>query len=164
MLFNKHFIEKITQKMSIVTVTPSSLAFVTSLDEIPPSPPPSQTVDITNTGTGTLSWTATSMAPWLVVSPTSGTAPSTVTVSVITTSLGEIKLSSNILVKAVGSTSTATIAVTLVVNGEQENDFFCNQNENTNHNCQRECHKSCHKSCHNSCHKKKKKHKKRKCK
>jgi Cu/Zn superoxide dismutase len=36
---------------------------------------PSQTVRISQTGTGTVTFTATSSAPWLVVSPTSGNAP-----------------------------------------------------------------------------------------
>jgi hypothetical protein len=40
-----------------------------------------QTVRLTQTGTGTVTWTAVSTMPWLVVSPTSGTGSATLTVS-----------------------------------------------------------------------------------
>jgi PKD repeat protein len=43
--------------------------------------PPSQTFEISNLGGGTLTWTATS-SRWLKILPKTGTAPSTVTVSV----------------------------------------------------------------------------------
>ncbi len=47
-----------------------------------PPDPPGQTLTISNTGGGTLTWAASSNASWLSVSPTSGTAPSSATVSV----------------------------------------------------------------------------------
>jgi hypothetical protein len=40
-----------------------------------------QTVRLTQSGPGTVTWTATSSAPWLVVSPTSGSGPATLTIS-----------------------------------------------------------------------------------
>jgi len=43
-----------------------------------------QTIRLTQSGAGIVNWTATSPAPWLVVSPTSGTGPGVVTVSVQT--------------------------------------------------------------------------------
>jgi uncharacterized protein (TIGR03437 family) len=46
------------------------------------SAPPSQSVAITNTGGGVLTWTATSNSAWLVATSASGTAPSTLGVSV----------------------------------------------------------------------------------
>jgi hypothetical protein len=52
--------------------------------------PPSQKLYITNQGGGTLSWTGTSSRSWLKMSSKTGTAPSTVTVSVdpATTGIG----------------------------------------------------------------------------
>jgi hypothetical protein len=41
-----------------------------------------QTVRMTQTGTGAATWTAVSTRPWLVVSPTSGTGPATINISV----------------------------------------------------------------------------------
>jgi hypothetical protein len=53
--------------------------------------PPSQTLQIRNAGTGTLSWTASVTTSdggkWLKASPLSGTAPGTVTVSIVPASL-----------------------------------------------------------------------------
>ena len=61
-----------------ITVSSESLQF---------SAAGSQTVQITNSGNGALAWTATASDSWLSVSPASGTAPSTLTVSVSTTGL-----------------------------------------------------------------------------
>lgn len=44
--------------------------------------PPSQSVTVYNEGTGTLNWTASSNAPWLIVSPNSGSTPANVAISV----------------------------------------------------------------------------------
>jgi hypothetical protein len=41
-----------------------------------------QSIRLAQSGTGTASWTATSTAPWLVVSPASGSGPATLTISV----------------------------------------------------------------------------------
>jgi hypothetical protein len=43
---------------------------------------PRQTVRLSQTGIGTVTWTATSNVPWLVVSPTSGTGGASLTISV----------------------------------------------------------------------------------
>jgi YVTN family beta-propeller protein len=42
---------------------------------------PAQTVRLRQSGAGTITWTATSAAPWLVVSPTSGSGPATLSIS-----------------------------------------------------------------------------------
>jgi photosystem II stability/assembly factor-like uncharacterized protein len=42
---------------------------------------PAQTVRLTQAGVGPVTWIATSTTPWLVVSPTSGTGPATLTIS-----------------------------------------------------------------------------------
>jgi hypothetical protein len=66
--------------------TPTSLTFNGTQDGPDPTP---QTLTVTNVeGTGTLSWTATVDQPWLAVSPSTGTAPTALSVSVSTAGLG----------------------------------------------------------------------------
>lgn len=64
-------------KTAVMSVTPTSMVFfgATTMN------PGTQAIQITNAGTGTLGWTAADTTTWLGESPTSGTAPSTVTVS-----------------------------------------------------------------------------------
>jgi hypothetical protein len=47
--------------------------------EVTPTHP--QFVNITNSGSGTLEWLARKNEPWLTISPTSGTAPSVLTIT-----------------------------------------------------------------------------------
>jgi hypothetical protein len=86
------------------------------------SSPPSQTLNITNLGGGTLAWTATSNRSWLKIGPKSGTAPSSVTVSVDRAALWFIgyngyrpgSLKASITVSAAGASNTLrTVPVTL---------------------------------------------------
>ena len=62
-----------------------------SFSMIPGGTPPAQTVQIRNGGTGTLNWAASATTAdggnWLTISPASGTAPSTLTVGIVPTSL-----------------------------------------------------------------------------
>jgi hypothetical protein len=67
-----------------ITVDVDSMTF-TGVENQPPPPP--QVIHITNTGAGTLNWTATWQSTWLSVSPAFGTAPSTVQVYANTTGL-----------------------------------------------------------------------------
>src|SRR5262249_51400308 len=77
----------------------------------------SQTLNISNTGSGTLNWTASSNQTWLSVSPTSGTAPSAPSVSVNITGLTAGTYNGAITVSATGATNTpVTVPVTLTVN------------------------------------------------
>ncbi len=78
--------------------------------------PANQSLSITNTGGGTLNWSATDDATWLTISPTSGTAPSSVTLSVNITGLAAGTYNGNITITATGATnSPVTVPVTLVV-------------------------------------------------
>ncbi len=78
--------------------------------------PASQTVTITNTGSGTLSWNAIENAAWLSVSPASGTGNGSITVSVNTAGLAAGTVSAPITITASGATNTPqTITVSLVV-------------------------------------------------
>ena len=62
-----------------LSVTPSSLAFTATAGGANPA---AQTLSVANTGTGTLSFTASDNAAWLAVTPASGTAPASLSVSV----------------------------------------------------------------------------------
>ena len=55
-----------------IGVSPTSLSFTATVGG---SNPANQTLSITNTGSGTLNWTASDNATWLTLAPTSGTAP-----------------------------------------------------------------------------------------
>lgn len=78
--------------------------------------PSGQTLSITNVGGGTLSWSASSDQSWLTLSATSGTAPSSVTVSVNTAGLTAGTYSGAISVSASGATNTPrTVAVSLTL-------------------------------------------------
>ncbi len=78
--------------------------------------PASQSVAISNSGTGKLSWTATANSPWLTVSPASGTAPANLTVSISPASLTPATYTGTVSVASAGAVaSPQSIAVTLTV-------------------------------------------------
>ncbi|MBI3653932.1 MAG: S8 family serine peptidase [Acidobacteria bacterium] len=97
-----------------IGVSPASFSFTATAGGANPA---SQSLSITNTGGGTLSWTASSNQTWLSVSPTSGTAPSTATVSANITGLAAGTYNGAITISATGATNTpVTVPVTLTVN------------------------------------------------
>lgn len=97
-----------------IGVSPSSMSFSATAGGANPA---SQSLSISNTGGGTLNWTASSNQSWLSVSPTSGTAPSTATVSVNITGLAAGTYSGAITITATGATNTPlSVPVTLTVN------------------------------------------------
>lgn len=96
-----------------IASAPSSLQFNYTLGGTAPD---SQTVQITNSGSGTLAWTATASDAWLSVSPASGTAPSTLTISVSPSGLSAGTYNGTVQVASTGASNTPqTIAVTLTV-------------------------------------------------
>jgi hypothetical protein len=98
-----------------IGVNPTSFSFSATAGGANPS---SQSLSITNTGGGTLTWSATTTQPWLSVSPTSGTAPSSATVSVNITGLAAGTYNGAITVTGTGATnSPVTVPVTLTVSG-----------------------------------------------
>ena len=98
-----------------IGVSPGSLSFTATAGG---SNPANQTINITNTGGGTLNFTASDDAPWLTLSPTSGTAPSTLTASVDITGLAAGTFNGTITISAAGATNTpVSVPVTLTVNG-----------------------------------------------
>jgi len=104
-----------------IGVSPTSLSFTGNVGG---SNPANQTLNITNTGGGTLTWSGTSNQSWLTISPASGTAPSAVTVSTSIAGLTAGTYNGNITLTATGaSNSPVTVPVTLVVNPAVTNDF-----------------------------------------
>ncbi|MGH7227827.1 MAG: PQQ-dependent sugar dehydrogenase [Nitrospiraceae bacterium] len=96
-----------------IGLSPTSFSFAAFQGGANPAP---QTLNITNTGGGTLSWSVSDNALWLTLSPISGTAPSTVTVSVDTTGLVAGTYNATITVTAQGATnSPQMVPVTLTV-------------------------------------------------
>jgi hypothetical protein len=95
----------------VLSVAPLTLSFTESQGG---SLPASKTVSVTNTGTGTLSYTAQSDSTWLAVTPASGNAPGTLTASVSALTAGTY--TGHITVTASGaSQSPQTVTVTLTV-------------------------------------------------
>jgi uncharacterized protein (TIGR03437 family) len=98
-----------------IAVIPASLEFAYIAGETVPA---AQPIQISNSGTGTaaLSWTATASDSWLSVSPASGTAPSTPSVSVSPEALSAGTYNGAIQITAVGaSNSPLSVPVTLTV-------------------------------------------------
>jgi hypothetical protein len=97
-----------------IGVSPASFSFTATAGGANPA---NQSLSITNTGGGTLNWTASDDATWLTVSPTSGTAPSTATLSVSIAGLTPGTYNGTITVSATGATNTpVSVPVTLTVN------------------------------------------------
>ena len=93
--------------------TPSSLQFAYTAGGAVPA---AQSIQITNSGSGTLTFAATASQSWLSVSPASGTAPATLTVSVSPAALSAGSYSGTVLITASGaSNSPLSVAVTLTV-------------------------------------------------
>jgi pimeloyl-ACP methyl ester carboxylesterase len=83
------------------------------------SPPPAS-IQISNTGGGTVNWIATSSQSWLIISPTSGSAPAEIAVTVNPTGLVAGNYSAIITVAATGaSNSPQNIAVALTISPAQ---------------------------------------------
>jgi hypothetical protein len=77
--------------------------------------PATQTVTISNTGGGTLSWSASDNATWLTASPTSGTGNGTVTLSVITGTLATGSYSGTVTLSGATGVTPVTVPVTFTL-------------------------------------------------
>ncbi|HKE03285.1 MAG TPA: S8 family serine peptidase [Blastocatellia bacterium] len=107
-----------------IGVNPTSLSFTATAGG---SNPANQTISVTNTGGGTLNFTASDDASWLTVSPASGTAPSTLTASVNISGLAAGAYNGTITISATGATNTpVSVPVTLTVNGAGGTELIVN--------------------------------------
>lgn len=99
----------------VLAVSPSTLSF--SATQGGADPPPA-TLSVTNSGTGTLTFTATSNSTWLTVNPTSGTAPQGLQVSASAAGLAQGTYNGQITVTSPDvQTGPVTVPVTLSVGG-----------------------------------------------
>ena len=89
----------------------SNLAFSGTAGGANPAP---KTFSISNTGGGTLAWTANDTATWLTLSPAAGTNTGTVTASIASSGLTAGTYSATVTVSAPGVTAK-TISVTLTI-------------------------------------------------
>ena len=94
-----------------IGASPTSLAFAATQGGANPA---TQTVSVSNTGGGTLTWTASDNAPWLTVSPPSGTGNGAVTLTVATGTLAVGTYSGMITLGATGA-PTVSVPVTFTV-------------------------------------------------
>jgi outer membrane protein assembly factor BamB len=102
-----------TSTQPILSISPSSLSF--GATEGGPDPP-AASLAVTNTGSGSLSFTAAADVNWISLSPTNGTAPQTVTVTASSAGLAAGSYTGNVTVTAAGAQgSPATVPVTLTV-------------------------------------------------
>jgi uncharacterized protein (TIGR03437 family) len=96
-----------------IAAAPNTIQFTYTIGGAAPA---AQTVVISNTGSGTLNWTATSNASWLSIDQMLGTAPSTVSISASPAGMTAGTYQGMIQVMSSGATnSPQSISVTLVV-------------------------------------------------
>jgi hypothetical protein len=96
-----------------LSVSPTSLSFAGTAGGTNPA---AQPVSVSNTGAGTLNWTASSNQGWLTVSPTSGSGAATLSASATLSGLAAGSYSGAITVSASGATgSPQTIPVSFSV-------------------------------------------------
>jgi YbbR domain-containing protein len=101
-----------TTSAPVIGLSVTSLAYTGTAGGANPS---NQSFTISNTGTGTLTWSAGDNATWLTLSPATGTNTGTVTGSVNLSGLAAGTYSGTITVAATGATSK-TLPVALTVN------------------------------------------------
>ncbi|MDP3598753.1 MAG: BACON domain-containing carbohydrate-binding protein, partial [Nitrospirota bacterium] len=94
-----------------IGTSPASLSFAATVGWANPAP---QTLSISNTGSGTLSWTASDNAAWLTVSPASGTGNGAVTLTVTNGTLSPGIYSATVTITAPGA-ATRTVPVTFAL-------------------------------------------------
>lgn len=74
-----------------------------------------QNVIVSNSGTGTLQWTATRSSPWITVSPPSGTGTGTLNIGVDGSGLGPGNYAGTVTVSDPNATNSPSVTVTVVV-------------------------------------------------
>lgn len=106
---------------TVLSVTPPNLTFFGAVGLNPNQ----QSIQISNTGTGTLNWTASDTSNWLSLSAPSGTTPATVTVTPDTTTTGTGTFNDTITVASSGvSNSPLPVPVSMQVGSLLFSDNF----------------------------------------
>ena len=96
-----------------LAVAPASLSFSATAGGAAPA---AKTLDVSNTGGGTLSFTASDDATWLTVTPASGTAPQALTVTANPAGLAANTYTATVTVSAAGASgSPQTVPVSFTV-------------------------------------------------
>jgi adhesin/invasin len=96
-----------------LSATPSQLSFFSQVNQ---PAPPGQKVQVTSTGAA-LTWTVSTSAPWITVSPTSGTTPGTATISVNPAGLpAGYQSGSAVFTSSNGGSAAVLIAYTIAPN------------------------------------------------
>ena len=97
---------------AVLSISTSTLIFSGTTGDPNEAP---ESVTITNTGGGTLNWSATHTQPWLILSTTSGSAPGTLPVNVNLTGLSAGTYSDTITISGgsgvIGSPQTVTVSL-----------------------------------------------------
>ena len=94
-----------------IAITPATLTFSAVQGS---TNPPGQQISATNSGGGVLAWNATSDQSWVILTPASGTAPSSIMVTPNIAGIAAGNHSATITIAAAGATNTPrTIALTL---------------------------------------------------
>jgi Domain of unknown function (DUF4082)/Bacterial Ig domain/Viral BACON domain len=105
-----------------ISLAPGSMSFTANLGQ---PAPPSQTLVVTNPGSGSFSYTTSTDAAWLSASPNSGSTSGTVTVAVNTASLATGTYNGHVNVTASGiSNSPQSVPVTLTVLSQDMTETF----------------------------------------
>src|SRR5438132_12006274 len=94
-----------------IGASPTSLSFAATAGGANPA---AQVLSISNTGGGTLSWSASDTAAWLTLSPASGTGNGTVNVTATTGAVAAGSYSGTVTVRATGVVPRA-VRVTFTV-------------------------------------------------
>jgi hypothetical protein len=97
----------------IITVGPASLAFSAQQSGANPA---SQTLSLWNSGTGTLTWSATDSADWLILSPTSGSSAGETDNIVLSVDISGMNAGSYAALVTISAPEAANTPQTVVVN------------------------------------------------
>ena len=95
-----------------IGANPTALSFTATAGGANPA---NQTLSISNTGGGTLNWSASDSATWLTLSPASGTGNGTVTLSATTGTLAANTYTSTVTLSGAAGVTPVTVPVTFTV-------------------------------------------------
>lgn len=95
-----------------IGASPTSFTFTATQGSTNPG---SQTLSISNTGSGTLSWTASDNVPWLTLTPASGTGNGSMTLSATTGTLAAGSHSGTVTLSGGTGVTPVTVPVTFTI-------------------------------------------------